>query len=87
MVDPNRCHSAEVELWLHCNGQRYELGHVGGHTVILKQAEPIRGGEATIETVIDGRSDRFPVGVIPDQSGESKRITFASSSVGDAQTD
>lgn len=79
--------SADVELWLHCNGQRYELGHVGGETLILAKAEPIPEGEATIETIIDGHSRRFPIGVIPEQSGDSKRITFASSSVGESQTD
>ncbi|WP_430452469.1 hypothetical protein [Rhodopirellula europaea] len=74
MIAPNRCHSAEVELWLHCAGKRYELGQVGGDIILLKRPEPVVGGEAVIETIIDGRSDRFPIGVIPDQSGKARRI-------------
>ncbi|TWT78600.1 hypothetical protein [Neorhodopirellula pilleata] len=80
MIAPNRCHSAEVELWLHCDGKRYELGQVGGDIILLKRPEPISAGEALIETIINGQSDRFPIGVIPDQPGESRRITFAPSS-------
>ena len=87
MIASNMPRSAEVELWLYCSGQQFELGQVGGETLILARAEPIPGGEATLETIIDGRSRRFPIGMIPEQSGESKRISFASSSVGDAQTD
>ena len=74
MIAPNRCHSAEVELWLHCGGKRYKLGQFGGGIVMLAKAQPIPGGEAVVETIIDGQSDRFPIGVIPDHSGESKRI-------------
>ena len=87
MIAPNVPRSADVELWLHCNGQRFELGQVGGETLILAKAEPVPSGEAFVETIIDGHSRCFPIGVIPEQSGDSKRISFASFSVGDAQTD
>tara|TARA_R100000365_G_C2707450_1_gene43919 strand:- start:187 stop:450 length:264 start_codon:yes stop_codon:yes gene_type:complete len=87
MIAPNRCHSAEVELWLHCDGKRYALGQVGGDVALLKRPEPVVGGQAVIETIIDGQSDRFPIGVIPNQTGESRRITFTSSSVRNIQRD
>ncbi len=79
--------SADVELWLHCNGQRFELGQVGGETLILAKAEPIPCGEAIVETIIDGHSRRFPIGVIPAQSGESKRIKFSPAWAEEIQTD
>ena len=79
--------SADVELWLHCNGQRFELGQVGGDIPILAKAETVPGGEAIVETIIDGHSRRFPIGLIPAQSGESKRIRFFSSPAEGMQTD
>lgn len=82
MIASGTPHSADVELWLHCEGKRYELGQVGGGIVILRKAESIPGGEAVIETIIDGQSDRFPIGTIPAQTGESKRIQFDSPDAG-----
>ncbi len=79
MIASNLPRSADVELWLHCSGQRFELGQVGGEILILAKPEPVPGGEAVVETIIDGRSRRFSIGVIPDHSGESKRISFSSS--------
>lgn len=64
-------------MWLHCGGKRYELGQFGGGIVMLAKAQPIRGGEAVVETIVDGQSDRYPIGVIPDQPGESRRIQRA----------
>ncbi|EMB14045.1 hypothetical protein [Rhodopirellula europaea] len=76
MIASNLPRSAEVELWLHCGGKRYELGQVGGNFAILAKNETLEGGEAIVETIIDGRSDRFPVEFIPDPSGESRRLQF-----------
>ncbi|WP_345682061.1 hypothetical protein [Novipirellula caenicola] len=87
MIAPNRCHSAKVELWLHCAGKRYELGQVGGEIILLKRPEPVPGGEAFVETIIDGQSRRFSIGVIPEHSGQSRRISLTSSPIGDAHTD
>ena len=74
MIAPNLTHSADVKLWLHCDDQRYELSHLGGHVAILANAKSIPGGEAVIETIIDGKSDRYPIGRIPPQHGTSRRI-------------
>ncbi|WP_145169663.1 hypothetical protein [Rubripirellula lacrimiformis] len=84
MIASNLPRSAEVELWLHCGGKRYELGQVGGNFAILARHEAIVGGEAVVETIIDGQSDHFPVGVIEDHTAESKRITFSPPSTQDA---
>ncbi len=54
---------------------------------MLAKPEPVPGGEAFVETIIDGHSRRFSIGVIPEHSGQSKRITLASSPIGDAHTD
>ncbi|MCM2373932.1 hypothetical protein [Aporhodopirellula aestuarii] len=80
MIASNLPRSAEVELWLHCGGKRYELGQVGGDFAILTKHESIVGGEAVVETIIDGQSDCFPVGVIQSHSAESKRIIFSAPS-------
>ncbi|WP_283431454.1 hypothetical protein [Neorhodopirellula lusitana] len=77
MIASNLPRSAEVELWLHCGGKRYELGQVGANFAILAKKESIEGGEAIVETIIDGQSDRFRVSVIPDQPGNSRRLQFA----------
>jgi len=76
MIASNMPHSADVELWLHCNGQRFELGQMGGDILILAKPEPVPGGEAFVETIIDGFSRRFSIGVIPEHPGQSKRIRF-----------
>ncbi|TWU04817.1 hypothetical protein [Stieleria varia] len=77
MISSDMPRSADVELWLHCGGQRFELGQVGGEILILAKPEPIPGGEAVVETIIDGHSQRFSIGVIAAHSGESKRIAFS----------
>ena len=87
MIASNLPRSADVELWLHRGEKRYELGQVGGHFAILAQPEAIIGGEAVVETIIDGQSDRFPVVINDGQSAESKRITFSRSLVQDPHTD
>ena len=69
-------HSASVELWLHCGGQRFELGQVGGKILILAKAEPIPGGEAFVEIIIDGDAQRHSIGLIPAHSGETKRLSL-----------
>ncbi|MCR9209220.1 MAG: hypothetical protein NXI28_13390 [bacterium] len=79
MIASNLPRSAEVELWLHCGGKRYELGQVGGDFAILAKHESIAGGEAVVETIVDGESDRFPVGVIRYHPSDSKRLQFSSS--------
>ena len=80
MIASNLPRSAEVELWLHCSGQRFELGQVGGDMLILAKPEPVPGGEAVVETIIDGRSRYFAIGVLPAHSGQTKRISFPTSS-------
>jgi hypothetical protein len=60
---------------------------VGGDILILAKAESVPAGEAIVETIVDGHSRRFPIGVIPAQSGESKRIKFSPSPAQDIQAD
>jgi len=77
MIASNIPHSADVELWLHCNGQRFELRQIGGDVLILAKPQPIPGGEALVETVVDGRSRSFPIGMIAGHAGHSERITLS----------
>lgn len=81
MIAANLPRSSDVELWLHCGGKRYELRQAGGNFANLAKPEAIAGGEAVVETIVDGQSGYFSVGAIEDHSADAKRINFATSSV------
>jgi hypothetical protein len=60
-------HSTTVELWIHVNGVSYELWDVGPEDATLKVADarvPV-SDDAVLEVIVDGRSRRERVRVLP----------------------
>ncbi len=71
-----RIFSADVSLNLYVRGQRIELGQLGPGFAIFRDFQRIDECEAEIETNIDGKINRWPVRIIGEITGESKRFTF-----------
>jgi hypothetical protein len=74
---PVHAHSTTVELRIHVNGVSYELWDVGPEDATLKVADvrvPV-SDDAVLEVIVDGRSRRERVRVLP--SEVERRIRYA----------
>ena len=81
MISLDETFSSDVSLRLHVGQERYELGQLGPNFAILREPHSIAADtiEATVvelETLIDGRSERWPVKITSPITNESKRFTF-----------
>jgi len=68
--------SADVQLNLYVQGERYEISHLGFDFAILDQSQILDASEGDLETIIDGKSSRWKVRFTSPITIESKRFTF-----------
>ncbi len=54
-------HSAEVELYLHIDGQRLPLTHTADTFVILAEPRELSPGPAVVEVIIKDRPNTRPI--------------------------
>ena len=62
-------HSSDVEILLHCATVTFPVLQASEHEIKLNRPEEVPQGDATLETIVDGQSQRWPVSVL----GQSRR--------------
>lgn len=76
MIALNSTFSADVTLQLHVGDKIYAIGHLGPGFAMLGEAQRIEASEAELETIIDGKSDRWPIRITSPITADSRRFTF-----------
>ena len=60
-------HSATIDMWLHVGPRRIPLLQACDTAVKIGTSEPISPGDAVVEIIVDGRSHRHEVRVLPER--------------------
>ena len=76
MISNSETFSADVRLHLYADELRIELGHLGPDFAMLGTAQDIIATQGELETVIDGKSSRWPIRITSPITSASRRFTF-----------
>jgi len=76
MISHSETFSADVRLHLYADNLRIELGHLGPDFALLSTAQNIVAKTAELETVIDGKTSRWPIRITSPITSASRRFTF-----------
>ena len=76
MISNSGTFSAEVRLHLFVDDQKYDVGSMGSGFGYLRSPQDIAERQVELETIIDGKSTRWPVRLTTPITAASKRFTF-----------
>jgi hypothetical protein len=76
MISSSATFSAEVRLHLFVGDQKYEIGSLGPGFGYLRVPQEITEHQVELETIVDGKSTRWPVHLTTPITPASRRFTF-----------